>query len=181
MHGGGWQGGTKDAGIAQVIPFVRQGFVGATIDYRLTGEAAFPAQIHDCKCAIRYLRAHADEYGIDPEKIIIGGSSAGGHLVALLGTSGGVEEFEGDGGWKDFSSDVQGVVDLYGPTDFKALASTPGYEGHDRDGSPESKLLGGGTVLDNIDGIRKVNPITYIDANDPPFLIIHGSKIVPFR
>lgn len=176
IHGGGWQGGTKDGGVGQVTPLVRKGFVGATIEYRLTGEAAFPAQIEDCKCAIRYLRAHADQYNIDVDRIAVGGSSAGGHLVALLGTSGGIKELEGDGGWADQSSTVQAVVDLYGPTDFATFVTTPGYESHNRDGSPESKLLGGGEVTQLTEGIKRVNPITYVDADDPPFLIIHGSN-----
>ncbi len=106
----------------------------------------------------------------------MGGSSAGGHLVALLGTSGGVAELEGTGGWPDQSSRVQAVLDLYGPTDFQQFVTTPGYESHNRDGSPESRLLGGGEVLANPQGIKRVNPITYIDKDDPPFLIIHGDS-----
>ncbi|WP_182866906.1 alpha/beta fold hydrolase [Rhodopirellula sp. JC639] len=175
VHGGGWQGGTKEGGVRQVVPLVRRGFVGATIEYRLTGEAPFPAQIEDCKCAIRYLRAQASKYNLDVDRIAVGGSSAGGHLVALLGTSGGVEDLEGSGGWADQSSRVQAVVDLYGPTDFKTFVTTPGYERHNQDGSPESKLLGGGEVLNKPEGIKQVNPITYVDQDDPPFLIIHGS------
>lgn len=175
IHGGGWRGGTKDGGVGQLIPLVRKGFIGATIEYRLTGEAPFPAQIEDCKCAIRYLRAHAEEYGIDPKRIAVGGSSAGGHLAALVGTSGEVEQLEGNGGWPDRPSRVQAVVDLYGPTDFELFVTAKGYQGHNNDGSPESRLLGGGKVLDNPDGIKRVNPITYLDKDDPPFLIIHGS------
>ncbi|MEZ6136374.1 MAG: alpha/beta hydrolase [Pirellulaceae bacterium] len=175
VHGGGWQAGTKDGGVMKVIPMVREGFVGATIEYRLTGEAPFPAQIEDCKCAIRYLRAHSQKYNLDPKRIAVGGSSAGGHLVALLGTSGGVKELEGEGGWADQSSNVQAVVDFYGPSNFKAFVTTPGYEHHNNAGSPESKLLGGGEVLSNEAGIKRVNPITYIDKDDPPFLIIHGT------
>ncbi len=183
IHGGGWQGGTKDGGVNQVAPMVMRGFVGATIEYRLTGEAAFPAQIEDCKCAIRYLRANAQKYNIDVDRIAVGGSSAGGHLVALLGTSGGVKELEGDGGWPDQSSRVQAVIDLYGPTDFKVFVTTPGFEGHNRANSPESKLLGGGDVLANDAGIQRVNPITYVDKDDPPFLIIHGThdRTVPLN
>lgn len=176
IHGGGWQGGTKEGGIGQVIPMVRHGFVGATIEYRLTGEASFPAQIEDCKCAIRFLRAHAEQYNLDRKRIAVGGSSAGGHLVALLGASGGVKELEGSGGWPDQSSAVQAVVDLYGPTDFKAFVTAKGYESHNKAGSPESKLLGGGEVLPNEAGIKRVNPITYVDQDDPPFLIIHGTN-----
>ncbi len=183
VHGGGWQGGTKEGGVRQVLPLVREGFVGVTVEYRLTGEAPFPAQIEDCKCAVRYLRAHAENYNLDPNRIAVGGSSAGGHLVALLGTSGGVKELEGTGGWADQSSAVQAVVDLYGPTDFKAFVTTDGYEHHNRDGSPESKLLGGGEVLSNEAGIKRVNPITYVDKADPPFLIVHGTddRTVPLN
>ena len=176
IHGGGWQSGSKEGGLAQVIPLVRSGFVGATIEYRLTGEAPFPAQIEDCKCAIRFLKAHAQKYGIDPNRVAVGGSSAGGHLVALLGTSGGEKSLEGNGGWPDQSSRVHAVLDLYGPTDFRAFVTTSGYERHNQDGSPESKLLGGGEVLSSPDQIRIVNPITYVDSDDPPFLIIHGSN-----
>ncbi len=183
IHGGGWQAGNKEGGIRQVARVAQRGFIGATIEYRLTGEAPFPAQIEDCKCAIRYLRAHAEKYHIDVERIAVGGSSAGGHLVALLGTSGGVSDLEGQGGWSEQSSAVQAVVDLYGPTDFAKFVTTPGYESHDRDGSPESKLLGGGPVSPNHEGIRRVNPITYVDAADPAFLIIHGSQdpVVPMN
>lgn len=176
IHGGGWQSGTKEGGVRQTVPLVLKGFVGATIEYRLTGEAAFPAQIEDCKCAIRYLRAHAKKYNINPDRIAVGGSSAGGHLAALVGTSGDVKQLEGNGGWPDQSSRVQAVVDLYGPTDFRRFVTTEGYQRHNQDGSPESKLLGGGEVLQNPDGIQRVNPITYIDKNDPPFLIIHGDS-----
>lgn len=176
IHGGGWMGGNKDGGVRQCVPLVRRGFVGATIEYRLTGEAPFPAQIEDCKCAIRFLREHAKRYNIDPNRIAVAGSSAGGHLAALVGTSGDVKELEGSGGWSNQSSTVQAVIDLYGPTDFKLFVTTPGYESHNKDGSPESRLLGGGEVLTKPDGIQRVNPITYIDENDPPFLIIHGSR-----
>ncbi|SMP41541.1 Acetyl esterase/lipase [Neorhodopirellula lusitana] len=183
VHGGGWQSGSKEGGVNQVSRMVAEGFVGATIEYRLTGEAPFPAQIEDCKCAIRFLRAHAKEYGIDPERIAVAGSSAGGHLVALLGTSGDVKELEGSGGWPDQSSRVQAVVDLYGPSDLATFVTTEGFEAHNRTGSPESKLLGGGEVIGNKEGIRRVNPITYIDDQDPPFLILHGTKdpVVPMN
>ncbi|QDV62094.1 alpha/beta hydrolase [Crateriforma conspicua] len=181
IHGGGWMGGNKEGGVGRLSRWVKEGFAGATIEYRLTGEAAFPAQIHDCKCAIRFLRAHADKYNLDPSRIAVAGSSAGGHLVALLGTSRGADNLEGDGGWNDQRSDVQAVIDLYGPTDFQIFVTTPGYESHNRDQSPESRLLGGGIVTENPEGIRRVNPITYIDPKDPPFLIIHGSadRVVP--
>lgn len=183
VHGGGWQSGSKEGGVGKVVPMVKRGFVGATIEYRLTGEAPFPAQIEDCKCAIRFLRAHAQKYNIDPQRIAVGGASAGGHLVALLGTSGDVQELEGNGGWPNQPSNVQAVVDYYGPTDFRAFVTTAGYEKHNRDGSPESKLLGGGEVLANPAGIKRLNPITYVDNSDPAFLIIHGTAdpVVPLN
>ncbi len=175
IHGGGWQGGTKEGGLAQLVHLARHGIAGATIEYRLSGEATFPAQIEDCKCAVRFLREKAGQYNIDPERFAVGGSSAGGHLAALVGTSGGVADLEGTGGWPEQSSRVQAVIDLYGPTDFAQFVKTPGYESHARPGSPESRLLGG-EVLKLSDKVQRVNPITYIDANDPPFLIIHGGK-----
>lgn len=175
IHGGGWMGGSKDGGVGQVAAMVRSGFIGATIEYRLSGEAIFPAQIEDCKCAIRFLRAHAKEYNIDVDRIAVGGSSAGGHLAALVGTSGGVSELEGTGGWEDQRSDVQAVIDLYGPTDLIQFVNTPGYETHAKANSPEARLLGG-AVMQRQDAAAKVNPIHYIDADDPPFLIIHGSS-----
>ncbi|NQT87653.1 alpha/beta hydrolase, partial [bacterium] len=93
IHGGAWRAGTKSLG--RVMPLVERGYAVAAITYRLTGEAQWPAQIQDCKCAIRWLRAHAAEHGIDPDRIGVWGSSAGGHLVAMLGTAGDVEAFEG--------------------------------------------------------------------------------------
>ena len=180
IHGGGWRRGTKESGVFRLVRYARLGFVGATIEYRLTGEASFPAQIEDCKCAIRFLRAHAKKYHIDPKRIAVGGSSAGGHLAALVGTSGDVKELEGSGGWRDQSSRVQAVIDLYGPTDLTEFVKTPGYESHARPNSPEAMLLGG-EVLKHPVRAKRANPITYVDASDPPFLIMHGSKdrVVP--
>ncbi len=175
IHGGGWRQGNKEGGLERAVRFAKLGFVGATIEYRLSGEATFPAQIEDCKCAIRFLRAQAKTYGLDPERIAVGGSSAGGHLAALLGTSGDVKELEGNGGWLEHSSRVQAVVDFYGPTDLIRFAKTPGYESHARSNSPESRLLGG-DVLRHPERAAKANPIAYVDEHDPPFLIIHGSN-----
>ena len=99
IHGGAWRGGSKEGGIGRLGPLVATGqYAAASINYRLTGEASWPAQIHDCKAAIRWLRGHAGEYGLDPDRIGVMGSSAGGHLVAMLGTSGGVTELEGQPG-----------------------------------------------------------------------------------
>ncbi len=173
VHGGGWQAGSR-----KNCPLLRQGYLErgyavASIGYRLTGDAIFPAQIEDCKAAIRWLRARAAEYRLDPEHFGVAGSSAGGHLVALLGTSGGEEAFD-VGENADASSEVQAVVDYFGPTDLAVFAETPGYESHARENAPEGKLLGG-AVADRPEQARAANPITYVDGEDPPFLIIHGS------
>ena len=136
--------------------------------------AVFPAQIEDCKAAIRWLRAHAKEYNLDPKRFGVWGSSAGGHLVALTGTSGDVKQFD-VGANLDQSSRVQAVCDYFGPTDFTVFVTTPGYESHANGGSPESKLIGG-VVMENKDRAARVNPITYVSSDDPPFLIVHGDK-----
>lgn len=146
------------------------GYFVASVEYRLSQEAKFPAQIEDCKCAIRYLRAHAKKYNIDPDRIGCWGSSAGGHLVALLGTSGGVKELEGKGGWQDQSSRVQAVCDWFGPTDFPKMGGS-----HNDINSPECQLIGG-SYTEKADVVRAANPITYVTRDDPPFLIMHGEN-----
>ncbi len=174
VHGGGWKNGSKDGCPPLRKGYVRRGYAVASINYRLSGHAVFPAQIQDCKAAIRWLRAHAGEYGLDPKRIGVWGSSAGGHLVALLGTSGDVKAFD-VGGNLDQSSRVQAVCDYYGPTDFKVFVTTPRYESHASAGSPEALLIGG-AVLENEEKARRVNPIEYVTRDDPPFLIVHGDE-----
>lgn len=173
VHGGAWRAGSRDAGVGPLTRLARKGFGGASIEYRLSGEATFPAQIEDCKCAIRFLRAKAKELGFDPDRIGVWGPSAGGHLAALLGTSGDVPELEGTGGWAGQSSRVQAVVDWFGPTDFLIMGK--GKLDHDAPGSPES-LLVGGPIRQNKDKAARANPITYVTKDDPPFLIMHGDR-----
>ena len=97
IHGGAWRGGDKASGFGQLRKFVASGdYAGISVGYRLTGEASWPAQIHDCKAAIRWIRGNAKQYNLDPDRIGVWGSSAGGHLVAMLGTAGDVESLEGD-------------------------------------------------------------------------------------
>ena len=175
VHGGGWQNGSKDGCPPLRGGYLERGYAVASIGYRLSQHAVFPAQIEDCKAAIRWLRAHAMEYGLDPQRFGVWGSSAGGHLVALIGTSGEVKEFE-VGANLDQSSRVQAVCDYYGPTDFTVFVTTPGYESHATVSSPEAKLIGG-AVKDNKDKAARVNPITYVDRSDPAFLIVHGTRI----
>lgn len=181
VHGGGWQNGSKENGLPMRQGWTGRGYAVASLNYRLSGHAIFPAQIEDCKAAIRWLRAHASEYGLDPDRFGVWGSSAGGHLVALLGTSGDVKEFD-VGEHLDHSSRVQAVCDYYGPTDFEAFVTRPGYESHASPTSPEAKLLGG-TVLENLELAAKANPITHVTNDDPPFLIVHGDKdsVVPIQ
>ncbi len=179
IHGGAWSAGDK--GNPPGIPLVTHGYALVSIDYRLSQEAVFPAQIHDCKAAIRWVRAHAKFYGMDGSRIAAWGSSAGGHLVALLGTSGGVKELEGDEGNLDQSSRVQAVCDWFGPTDFLKFAEQSTAAGIQSkvDPNSEKSALGrllGGPVQENKDKAALANPITFVTKDCPPFLIMHGSK-----
>lgn len=172
IHGGAWRAGNKAAGLPRLVPFVASGkYVGVSVGYRLSDEAVWPAQIHDCKAAIRYLRANAEKLGIDPEKIGVWGPSAGGHLVALLGTSGGVEELEGDCGSPGQSSRVSCVVDFCGPSDFTRILRLPGGA------APEAvtALLGGPLEQKRAEAIA-ASPVTHATRDDPPFLIVHGTQ-----
>ncbi len=175
VHGGAWRAGSRDSGIGRLVPLVRRGYFGVSIEYRLSGEAQFPAQIEDCKAAIRFLRAHAEEYKIDPDRIGVWGSSAGGHLVALLGTSGDVEELEGKGGWPDQSSRVNAVCDWFGPTDFLQMIGTEGNIDRRSPNAPEALLIGG-PIREHKEKVALANPITHVSADDPPFLIMHGDQ-----
>jgi acetyl esterase/lipase len=182
IHGGGWRRGSKRDGLKNLLFFARQGFLCASIDYRLSQDALFPAQIEDCKCAIRFLRAHAQKFNLDPNRIGVWGASSGGHLAALLGTSGGRPELEGQGGWESFSSHVQAVCDWFGPTDFLKMGNFPGQIDHNSPESPESLLLGG-SIQTRRAAAERANPIAYITKNAPPFLIMHADNdpLVPFN
>ena len=179
IHGGGWRNGDKAGGVGRVVPFVATGnYVGASDGYRLSGEATWPAQIHDCKAAIRWLKANADKHQIDPERIGVWGSSAGGHLVNMLGTSGDVKELEGDCGSPGVSSRVHCVVPFCGPANFLAPKRFEGGR------SPSAvDLLLGGKIEDKQDVAKQASPITYVSKDDPPFLIVHGTadNTVPFE
>lgn len=179
IHGGGWRAGNKRN--CRLLWLVGQGCAVASIEYRLSTEAPFPAQIHDCKGAVRWLRAKSTTYGLDTERFVAAGASAGGHLAALLGTSGGVAELEGDvGGNLEQSSRVQAFVDFYGPTDFVSWIRSPHGRAIDRPGSPVALLLGG-IPSQRLELARKASPVTYVTSDDPPALIIHGSAdpVVP--
>lgn len=173
IHGGGWRNGSKS--VRNALDFARAGYVGVSINYRLSGDAPFPAGVHDCKAAIRWVRANASRYGVDPGHIGVIGGSAGGHLCALLGTSGGDPYLEGNLGNLDYSSRVQCVIDQWGPTDFLHMDDVPGSIHHLGPSSPESLWIGG-QITEHKDQVRRANPITYIDAKDSPILIIHGEE-----
>lgn len=175
VHGGAWLAGHKDNTRATWL--LERGYAVASINYRLSQHAQFPAQIEDCKAAIRWLRANAARYGYDPEKIGVWGASAGGHLVALLGTTGDAKDF-GAGDDLGVSSRVQAVCDFFGPTDFAKMdqqAPVPDRSAHNAADSPESKLIGG-PIQENKDKVARANSVTYVSAGDAPFLILHGDK-----
>ena len=167
-----------------MIRFVSRGYAVASLNYRLSQHAVFPAQIEDCKAAVRWLRAHATSYGVDPNRFGAIGASAGGHLVALLATTGGVKEFD-VGANLEFSSKVQAVVDLFGPADLVHIAEQSGPESridHNAPDSPESKLIGG-TMPENPDKAKSASPITYVSKDATPMLLVHGDAdpLVPHQ
>jgi acetyl esterase/lipase len=184
IHGGAFRAGHKSSGLPQIANFVAGGeYAGATINYRLSGEAIWPAQIHDCKAAIRWVRANAAKYHFDPDRIGVIGSSAGGHLVAMLGASGGLQAMEGDlGPYTGTSSKVTCVVDQFGPSELLTMSDYPSRIDHNAADSPESRLIGG-AVQENKEAAQAASPITYVSRDDPPFLIIHGEAdpLVPFN
>jgi acetyl esterase/lipase len=181
IHGGAFMHGNKEAWLARLLPLVRRGYACASIEYRLSGEAIWPAQIEDCKCAVRFLRAHAAALGIDPARIGAWGSSAGGHLAALLGLAADAPALEGQGGWPEHSSAVQAVCDWFGPADFISLGEQPSTIDHRGADSREGRLLGG-AVTERQEAARAASPITYITGDAPPFLIVHGTAdpLVPY-
>ena len=169
IHPGGGQSGSKER--TRALYLTTQGYAVASINHRLTQHAAFPAQIHDCKAAIRWLRAHCKEYRLDPDRIGVWGASSGGTLAALLGTSGGVKELEGKEGENgDQSSRVQAVCDWFGLTDVAAMAAlSPELE------SALEQALGG-PIAENKEKVLRASPVTQASKDDPPFLIMHGDK-----
>jgi acetyl esterase/lipase len=179
VHGDHWAGGSDGSRAAS--PAIREasrGYVVASIDYRSSDAAVFPAQIDDVKAAVRWLRANAVRYNIDPERVAVWGFGSGGHLAALLGTSGGVAALEDPSeGNPAFSSRVQLVVDWAGPTDLQQLQndSLPcSTTNHDAAGSYASLLIG--CALQRCpDRAAAASPVSYVTPDDPPFLLMHGS------
>jgi acetyl esterase/lipase len=163
VHGGGWTGGDKasDEGARETADLVKRGYLVAAINYRLAPQFTFPAPIEDVKCAVRFLRGNAARFHLDPDRIGAWGTSAGAHLVSLLGVTNGLAAFEGDGGYADQSSRVQAVVDLYGRADLRPVPQT----------RPDLLPIFGGAA-----NLVPYSPVTYATADDPPFLIVHGAR-----
>jgi acetyl esterase/lipase len=176
IHGGSWVSGVRT--IFPGHPALRlrdRGYAVATIDYRLVPEGFFPAQVHDCRAALRWLRGNADRYGLDRVRIAAWGASAGGHLAALVGTSGGIAALEDPAqGHPGESSRVQAVVDWFGPTDYRLA---------DADQQLTATLLLGCPISVCPDKAALASPVSHVDGSDPPFLIQHGTadRVVPIE
>ena len=179
VHGGGWSSCTKDDWHPSFHDLLIHGIAVANINYRLSGQAPFPAQIEDCKAAVRWVRAHAKEYHLDPDHIGIWGHSAGGHLAALTGVTNQVKKLEGNGGNADVSSSVQAACDWSGPVDLVKIV---------QDGRAANAVLWdfvvklmGGEAGATKEALAEATPGTYVSAGSVPFLIMHGEldKIVP--
>jgi acetyl esterase/lipase len=173
VHGGAWRQGSK---ASAPLGFVDRGFAVASLDFRLSTEAPFPAMAHDVKGAIRFLRANASRFGYRTDRIAIGGDSSGGHMAALVGVTAGVAALEGTvGGHLDQSSSVQAILDYYGATDLTTILdqSTPFGLGVRR---PALELLLGTAPDAAPDLARLASPVFHVDAGDPPLLIFHGDR-----
>ena len=168
IHGGGWQNGDRGQLRGYGVQLARYGYVCVSAEYRLSGEAPWPAQIHDVKAALRWLRASADSLGVDPDKIAISGNSAGAHLALRLAATPNVPVFDGKGGHPDTSSSCAAVVAIYPPTALRIGAI----------GDAIANLFGGKASREAQDA---ASPITYVHRHFPPTLLIHGNAddIVP--
>jgi len=189
VHGGAFLFGDKadEPSKPGTDALLEHGYAVANLNYRLSGEAKAPAQIQDIKTAVRWLRAHAKEYNLNPDKFGAWGASAGGNLVALLGTSCGVAALEGaELGSREQSSCIQAVVDWFGPIDFlkmdQQFSGKPVLQTHDAPDSPESLLIDA-PIQTRPDLVKLVNPLTYISSSASPFLIQHGTEdnVVPVQ
>lgn len=185
IHGGGWQGGNKKMLRAMTREFAREGFVAMTVGYRLAPKHRTPAQIEDCKCAVRWVRAHSDELGVDPSRVGAMGMSAGAHLSMLLGLMDSSDGLEGEGGWGDQSSKVQCVVSYFGPTDLtkRNLEGSPA-QGDVLEEAARKILTNfvGGPPEEHADDLAQVSPIRYVSKGDAPVLMFQGTrdKLVPY-
>jgi len=178
IYGGAWMMRNLGLEIPKAKWLAAHGYAAAVIDYRLSSEALFPAQIQDCKAAVRWLRANAAKYGLDAAHIGAWGESSGGHLASLLGVTGNVPALEGDPDNTNESSRVQAVVDFFGPTDLLQMQAhaLPGSRfDHNSPMAPEALLIGG-PVQENREKAQQANPIQYVTPGAAPFLIVHGEQ-----
>ncbi len=185
IHGGAWRAGSKFP--CPVMSMVLEGYAVASVEYRFSQKALFPAQIQDCQAAIRWLRAHAEQYRFDNENIGVVGGSAGGHLSALVGTAGGKKAFAAIGGNEDQSDRVQAVCDYFGPSNFSTVVqqaaadrNTKSIFAFNTPQDPYSLLIG--ARLDDKAKSDAVSPVHYVSKDNPPFLILHGTHdaLVPY-
>ena len=180
LHGGGWRTGSRHSAGPMyagqpLTPFERMAQAGiavASADYRLSGEAVWPAPLHDAKAAVRWLRSRAGELGIDPERIAAWGESAGGHLASLLGLTGGDQALEGDVGVTGAASDVVAVVAWYAPSDLVGFVDDTGGDPADAT-SREAQLLGGAAAA-RPGAAAQASPVSHVTSTAPPFLLAHG-------
>ena len=173
IHGGAWHSGSKEE---PPLELVSSGYAIASVDFRLSTEAPFPAQVHDIKAAIRFLRANAKTYGYRADKIIIWGSSSGGHLASLVGTTNNDAFLEGkEGNFLQESSSVQGIIDFYGPTNFLTILNQSTPHGINVR-APALAILLGKPVDQAEELAKKASPVYQVDASDPPILIVHGEQ-----
>jgi acetyl esterase/lipase len=183
LHGGGWLEGDKSSEVHRLVPWLRTGrYAGVSAGYRLSGEASWPAQIHDCKAAIRWVRANAGKYGLAADRIGVWGTSAGGHLAVMLGVSGDVPALEGElGPHRGVSSRVAGVVNFFGPTELLAMIGQPSDIDRARADAPEARLVGGG-LRENAEKAKAASPVAYASPDDAPVLTVHGTldRTVPY-
>lgn len=179
IHGGGWQNGSKDRVPRPAQTLATEGFVVVSINYRLSAAAQWPAQGHDVKAAVRFMRGSAKKYGIDADRIGVFGTSAGGHLAAFLGVTGDEKELEGSlGKFTGVSSRVQACAPCFGPTDMRKLVGTSRLAST----TPVSRLLGG-YPDEKTENYKTASPINYASKDDPPFQFVHGDKdaVVPLE
>jgi len=174
VHGGAWRRGSRAD--VNTTALVEQGFALASVDFRNSGDAIFPAQIHDIKAAIRFLRASASTYGYDATRIGILGRSSGGHLTALVGVSNGHAELEGHvGEHLDQSSNVQAVVSYFGASNLNSILDQSTIYGHGMRAPALEQLLGG-SVENRRELARLASPVSHVDRADPPLLLLHGDQ-----
>jgi len=175
IHGGGWSGGDKAGYTSRCVALAATGdYAAASVGYRLSGEVKWPAQIYDCKAALRWLHAHAKELNIDPERIGVTGSSAGGHLVTLLGVTNGNKKLEGDLGENtSASSRVACVINFCGPQDMGA----PLMQGEAaKTDDPAVAGLVGGPLAEHAEAVKECSPLTYVSKKAVPIMTVHGTN-----